>query len=472
MTLRPNLIRHLFLGAVASSLSLFAQSPIGSLISGESRTGITVEGAGARALGMGGAFIAVADDATAATFNPAGLAQLLKPEFSVVGQGLQRRVSYQDFETSTQGRQLAVGDSLIGHTHFDPLLISAMVPLRVAGRNLAIQLSAQRAYTMGEGDSRSVLETPLASGGATQPVRIDQSIQQSGQIDVYSLAVAYECSQRILLGVTYNQWRGRWDLDTSSVQSSDGAASSLRFRQGNGLDGQNFNLGLLWRWPTWTLGLVHGTAFRADYSFDTRIETNAPVTVPLNSSVSGTGLHWPDFTGLGLAFRPTDQWLVTGDIQHTAWSQARFLSSDRNLNGLNFFDLTRNGYGQDATVVRLGAEKVWLTSGGLLIPMRFGVSREPQPLVDPLTGEQRVMLGLTLGSGCKWGPYSLDLAYRYAWARRRASQFLAVDEILAGTNTSSVGVERTVEQRLEMTLIMQLERKPVDRVLRHLFVGD
>ncbi|MCJ7810524.1 MAG: hypothetical protein MUP26_09715, partial [Desulfobulbaceae bacterium] len=33
-------------------------------------------GSGARALGMGGAFIAIADDATAASWNPAGLIQL------------------------------------------------------------------------------------------------------------------------------------------------------------------------------------------------------------------------------------------------------------------------------------------------------------------------------------------------------------------------------------------------------------
>src|SRR5262249_28816848 len=40
---------------------------------------------GARALGMGGAFLARADDATAATWNPAGLSYLRRPEVSVVG---------------------------------------------------------------------------------------------------------------------------------------------------------------------------------------------------------------------------------------------------------------------------------------------------------------------------------------------------------------------------------------------------
>lgn len=39
-------------------------------------------GAGARALGMGGAFTAVADDATAAYWNPAGLTQIEKQEIS------------------------------------------------------------------------------------------------------------------------------------------------------------------------------------------------------------------------------------------------------------------------------------------------------------------------------------------------------------------------------------------------------
>ena len=42
-------------------------------------------GSGARAFGMGGAFLARADDATAASWNPAGLSYLRRPEFSIVG---------------------------------------------------------------------------------------------------------------------------------------------------------------------------------------------------------------------------------------------------------------------------------------------------------------------------------------------------------------------------------------------------
>ena len=42
-------------------------------------------GSGARAQGKAVAFIAVADDATAASHNPAGLVQLQQPEGTVVG---------------------------------------------------------------------------------------------------------------------------------------------------------------------------------------------------------------------------------------------------------------------------------------------------------------------------------------------------------------------------------------------------
>ena len=54
-------------------------------------------GSGARAMGMGGAFIAIADDATAASWNPAGLIQLERPELSIVGAYLNRREGFSFF---------------------------------------------------------------------------------------------------------------------------------------------------------------------------------------------------------------------------------------------------------------------------------------------------------------------------------------------------------------------------------------
>lgn len=449
-------------------------APIGSIISEQSRTAFSIQGAGARAMGLGGAFIALADDATAVSFNPAGLAQMVKPEMSFVGQGINRGVAFQDAQTLAGSRTLLVDDSLISNTRFDPLLLSGTLPLRVDGKTLAIQLSIQRMIPLGEGDSRTMLERPQ---DGTAPSRLQQSITQRGQIDLYSFAVAYEVSQRILLGCSVNYWRGAWDLDSDSSSTTAGSTTYVDFTQGNHLEGTNYNVGLLWRWPTWSLGITRRTAFHADYTYSASYATSAsvapnPHTAAILSSPYALGLHWPSTTGIGLAIRPADQWLVAMDLVTTPWSQANYMSDRANLNGLNFFTLSRSQGNPDATQFHVGTERLFLTTSGNVIPLRFGYSREPQPEVDRITGAQRVIQSLSLGSGLKRGPYTFDVAYRYGWGRREASQFLDPAQILSGSSVASLGRESLTEHRVEMSFIIQFERGPVQDLLHYLFVGD
>ncbi|GLH74391.1 hypothetical protein GETHLI_28930 [Geothrix limicola] len=463
------LSRWFALLGLATGLSLEAQSPIGTLISEQSRTNFTVQGAGARAMGLGGAFIAVADDATAVSFNPAGLAQLLHPEVSFVARGTQRSVSYQDFETSNRGRVLAVGDSLVSGTRVDPLFFSATAPMQIAGRNLVLQMSVQRAFALTDHARRDLVETPTSSSGL--PTHLVQDVSQAGQIDLYSLAAAYEVSQRLLLGFSYNQWRGRWDLTSDSLNTTGATSTSVAFRQTNAMDGGNYNLGLIWRWPTWSLGLIRRTGFHADYTFATTLATNLPQG-GFKANPMSTGLHWPSGTGIGYAYRPTDQWLFTADLAHTLWSTTRYMSDSARLNGQSFFDFDKGDRTPNATDLHLGVEYLHITASGSVIPLRAGLSREPQPVVDAVTGVQRVMQRVSIGSGIKRGPVGLDLAYRYGWSSRRASQSLDVGQILARTGSPSVGSERIREHRLDFSAIFQFQRQPLERAVHFLFVGD
>jgi long-subunit fatty acid transport protein len=59
-------------------------------------------GSGARAAGMGNAFIAVSADGTAASWNPAGLSQLRKPEFSLVHSTTGRNFHAEGYRTRDQ----------------------------------------------------------------------------------------------------------------------------------------------------------------------------------------------------------------------------------------------------------------------------------------------------------------------------------------------------------------------------------
>lgn len=454
--------------AALLALPLAGQSPIGMLISEQSRTNFTVQGAGARAMGLGGAFIAVADDATAVSFNPAGLAQLLQPEVSFVANGMQRNVGYQDVETTSQGRVLAASDTLVSNARWTPLFVSATAPLRLGGRNLVVQLSIQRAFALNEDSRRSLDQVP--AGGGT-PSHLSQGIAQSGQIDLYSGALAYEVSQRILLGLAYQVWRGRWDLDSTSLQETGTTTTTVAYRQVNALDGGSFNLGLIWRWPTWSLGLVRRTGFHADYGFTTTLATSLSPASRRFGPVS-TGLHWPASTGVGLAYRPTGHWLVTADLTHTVWSSMRYMSGSSTLNGQSFFDFDKGDRTPNATTAHLGVEYLWLTEADSVVPFRAGLSREPQPVVDAATGEQRVMYRVALGSGFKRGNTGVDVAYRYGWSHRQASQFLQIDQILARTPARSVGTERIREHRLDVSFIYKFDRQPVERALRRLLVGD
>ncbi|MEK9145434.1 MAG: PorV/PorQ family protein, partial [Elusimicrobiota bacterium] len=91
--------RHI--GPKAARLSvalgfLFALAPSASR-AGESggQPGAFLQfGVGARALGMGGAFYAIADDATAAYWNPAGLAYLQRKEFTTMQATLFQQTNY------------------------------------------------------------------------------------------------------------------------------------------------------------------------------------------------------------------------------------------------------------------------------------------------------------------------------------------------------------------------------------------
>ncbi|MGZ5479757.1 MAG: outer membrane protein transport protein, partial [Candidatus Aminicenantales bacterium] len=67
-----------------SRLLLIALLAVG-LTTGLSANGLNLNGSGAKSDAMGGAFVGLANDFSAAYWNPAGLAQITKASFSLYG---------------------------------------------------------------------------------------------------------------------------------------------------------------------------------------------------------------------------------------------------------------------------------------------------------------------------------------------------------------------------------------------------
>ena len=96
-------------------------------------------GSGARALGMGGAFIAVCDDATAASWNPAGLVQLEKPEMSIV-------YDYHNNRTDNDYKAFSDASSSQSASSSDLNYLSAAYPFVLWKRNMTASINYQHLY--------------------------------------------------------------------------------------------------------------------------------------------------------------------------------------------------------------------------------------------------------------------------------------------------------------------------------------
>jgi len=96
-------------------------------------------GSGARALGVGGAFTAIADDATAASWNPAGLTQLERPEFSFVYRLKHDRNSHWSGNSDYQ-----VGEDNYNNNALN--YMSAVLPLRLFEHTVVFSLNYQEVY--------------------------------------------------------------------------------------------------------------------------------------------------------------------------------------------------------------------------------------------------------------------------------------------------------------------------------------
>lgn len=193
-------------------------------------------GSGARALGLAGAFTAVADDATAASWNPAGLTQLETPEFSTV-----YRFSTRNDSHNSENRDLESGQNRYSSSELN--YASAVYPFLLNNQNAVFSMNYQESYdftyaftALFKGESQQSLSSTTNStfyksqtnqyNDANQSimmvsdVRTDTSSQinqllsssllsgidfrQSGTIDAISPAFAMDLSPQFSLGVAFN----------------------------------------------------------------------------------------------------------------------------------------------------------------------------------------------------------------------------------------------------------------------------
>lgn len=324
-------------------------------------------GAGARALGMGGAFIAVADDGTAAAWNPAGLSVLDKPEGSIVwSPSFKLRTYYPSSTTRTESVSLFNGeiDSVRRQELFaDPSVVtqsgneidfaSATYSFRVRGVKVVPQLSFQRAVPLGlDSSARETrrlvsffvfrqTDPPTFEGSSFTSEEAHETVSTvRGGVDVYALSVGLGLNARASVGVSLNVWRGRihGPLRTSqgfldaSFASTDVVESDLddRYR------GFNAAVGALFR-PSdrWRVGLVYKSPFSMHRTVSlrsqefTEFEGERSRTRRLRHVTEDGTIAWPETLGAGVAFLPVQALTLSADVTRSGWRTASYQFASR-----------------------------------------------------------------------------------------------------------------------------------------------
>jgi long-chain fatty acid transport protein len=429
----------------------------------------TRTGSGARAAGMANAFIAVSDDGTAASWNPAGLGQLRKPELSVVSTTSGQSLRAQGFRTRDDLSAFTSARSSYQNTYLD--FASLAVPVTVFGKPTTFQGAWRRLYTLEYREVVSLDRTPLAPAGPP-PARIDSNSDLLGSVDVVSLAGAVKLTPRLALGASLNLWRGDWanyaSLSETPLSGPD-PPEFLSTRETNRVRGDNFSLGLMLTYPRWSVGLLHQRPLRSDYESRGSVMASArpPAATP---AVQGT-LRFPQAVGFGGAWRPATQWTVALDLTWDDWKHAEL---DTPVTGrVNLFD----GLPADRTSTRntlsvnAGAEHIF-TSEGFVVPLRFGAAWEPQGARSPYTLDPVNTWMLAVGTGYNTNSLKFDAAFQFRWARFRDGANFGVSGAHDPVLPAAVGERDAREWRLKLSLILRVtDTDKLRRILGKVFGG-
>jgi len=324
-------------------------------------------GAGARALAMGGAFLGLGDDATAAEFNPAGLQILRRPE-----------AAWQF--THTFDRR----DDFLFASSIDRVNNPSRMGLR--GRESDEWTTPSFASYVHPGQKITWAVSQLTT------IDFDRSLDDvSGDREFHSttrstnnafgLSFATDIKPRLHLGTTLRM--NRFDfyhrdnlIGPDPVELTDWSPS--------------FNVGLLWRKSKdWSFGAVYKSSQKVE-GLGGEVNTQLPET-------------W----GIGVAYHPNDKIRLLADIDYISWSDFDSISDD---------DFVRN----DVTRFHLGGEYLLSVEDDKACLVRAGYMLEESnalfydgPQSNLLTSgfpEEDDLHHITFGFGVAREKYQIDWA--------------------------------------------------------------
>lgn len=263
---------------------------------------------GARAIGIGGAFISIADDATAAESNPAGLTTLVEPEvsFEFKATNFSREIFNFDFEGDQSNFTLI--DREFSNSIVSPSFLSAVVPLE------RVTLSAFR-HELVNFESSFSTNTTFVPGFTTGfgyfPVESDFEMK----VVNWGGAAGYQINEMVSIGGAVGL--SQIDLKSTLLRFDFFTDDDVRSRFTIDDTGSDyfFNIGILVRpAPNFALGAIfkRRPKFAVIQTLE-KPEQNLVETREINFNI-------PSAIGIGLSYRPMDVLTLSVDAVRISYS--------------------------------------------------------------------------------------------------------------------------------------------------------
>lgn len=328
--------------AAKSGLKLLASVALFSLAAGASASGLNLEGLGIRAVGMGGAFISVADDASAIYWNPAGLSQLRGSGFSFGVYSMTPHISDRDGASNNSALDGSFdpnkGDAFPAFVatepsnfddHEEDWLSAATMPAFVYFKNFGRYTIAGGVY--GVGGAYSTYDDSIYD--PSNNAKIDADVFAILGLMAFNTSVGYQLTEKLSVGVgvdvLYSLFRVDLDKDYHDPSENPGSYEyKAKVREwGIGLQG---NLGVLYRFnEKFSLGLDYKTGSSFDLEGETRVKlrgTGAPFQADEKSDSRSQFKYAPSL-GIGFSYRPNSDLLFAVDVVGTDWRDFNWMGS-------------------------------------------------------------------------------------------------------------------------------------------------
>ena len=398
-----------------------------------------ITGAGARAEGFGGAFIGLADDATAVVWNPSGLTQLERPEASIVTRFIREGVTFKHETRPKLDYEDANGRFALNFASF-------ATPVSKNEMKLVAAISFQRQLDFFEKGKDQDID---GFGNIVQEVT-----DGSGGVNTVTPAIALKLSPMISVGLSVNVWTGSID-NKHSVQVIGVGKNSEKYTAD--YSGLNFVIGTLFDFEQ----LKNGVPFKIGATLRTPFELTSKGSVVIEDQLStspGVGtldvkqtIQMPLMIGVGASYRMGDNLTFAFDYEMRNYAQKN-LTTELSLAGFGSVSGSEkvSQSGSNLNEIRFGAEYLIVGDAGV-IPLRIGFKTVPtvlsdvdikyDPVQDDLiltpNGNQVKGAGISLGSGFISNAFAIDVtlsSQAYTQKVGANSQF----DFTVGTLSSSV----------------------------------